>query len=417
MRRTALAAAAALTLGGGLATPAAAANDVLEPGAELYVNPHSTTLEAAQDLEGDARADAEYLGSFSTAHWLTGESPRRARQEAKRVVVQAHAEGSVPVLVAYNLPFRDCAQYSAGGATSVEEYTAWIDEVAKGIGNKDAVVILEPDGLGIIPHYTAYDGTQEWCRPEEADPATAAAERFEMLGHAVDALAGLPNTAVYLDGTHSGWLAVGDVTDRLLRAGVERADGFFLNASNYQYSANLEAYGRWISSCVALVTQSGAEPSECGDQFWNGGPASDYEGVEMTAQQEWTSAPWGSVPHERNTVAVDSRYAEQLGDLEPETHFVIDSSRNGVGPWDVPEDYEDWCNPLDRGLGVRPTTQTGSDLLDAYLWIKVPGESDGECYRGTEGPLDPARGIVDPPAGAWFPEMADELIDNAVPAP
>ena len=61
-------------------------------------------------------------------------------------------------------------------------------------------------------------------------------------------------------------------------------------------------------------------------------------------------------------------------------------------------------------------TDTGNDLVDAYLWIKVPGESDGQCVRGTAGPTDPVRGIVDPPAGAWFPEMAAELIANAVPA-
>ena len=43
-----------------------------------------------------------------------------------------------------------------------------------------------------------------------------------MLNYAVDRLTALPNTSVYLDGTHSGWLNVGDITDRLLKAGVER---------------------------------------------------------------------------------------------------------------------------------------------------------------------------------------------------
>ena len=85
--------------------------------------------------------------------------------------------------------------------------------------------MLEPDGLGIIPWYTNIEGTLEWCRPAEADPATAATERFAMLNYAVDRLTALPNTSVYLDGTHSGWLNVGDITDRLLRAGVERRTG------------------------------------------------------------------------------------------------------------------------------------------------------------------------------------------------
>ena len=54
-------------------------------------------------------------------------------------------------------------------------------------------------------------------------------------------------------------------------------------------------------------------------------------------------------------------------------------------------------------------------MLDAYLWVKIPGESDGSCTRGTVGPGDPVRGMVDPAAGAWFPEAALELAHNANP--
>ena len=78
----------------------------------------------------------------------------------------------MPVLVAYNIPFRDCAQFSAGGATSTDEYLAWIDGFAAGIGHERAIVILEPDGLGIIPFYRQFGtGSLEWCQPPEADPA------------------------------------------------------------------------------------------------------------------------------------------------------------------------------------------------------------------------------------------------------
>jgi endoglucanase len=40
----------------------------------------------------------------------------------------------------------------------------------------------------------------------------------------------------------------------------------------------------------------------------------------------------------------------------------------------------------------------------------VPGESDGSCTRGTAGPVDPAWGVVDPPAGTWFPRQAAQLL-------
>ena len=77
------------------------------------------------------------------------------------------------------------------------------------------------------------------------------------------------------------------------------------------------------------------------------------------------------------------------------------------------------CNPPDRGLGIQPTASTGNALLDAYLWIKILGESDGECTRGV-GPggttVDPEWGLIDPAAGAWFPEMALDLVHNANPS-
>ena len=109
-----------------------------------------------------------------------------------------------------------------------------------------------------------------------------------------------------------------------------------------------------------------------------------------------------------------------LGDIEPTTHYVIDTSRNGQGPWNPPAypDPQDWCNPPDRGLGDTPTLTTGIALVDAYLWVKIPGESDGECTRGL-GPAgttsDPEWGRVDPGAGDWFPEMALQLAANANP--
>ncbi|PFG44522.1 endoglucanase [Isoptericola jiangsuensis] len=424
LRRVAAIAAAALLTVPALVAGSASAAPPPPRDPVLWTNPDSSTRQhvAELDLQGDARADAEALAAVPTATWFTGGTPVSVKQDVKDVVVHAHAAGQVPVLVAYNLPFRDCAQYSAGGATSAAEYEAWIDAFARGIGNKQAIVVLEPDGLGIIPWYTTFEGTEEWCRPAEADAETAAAERFAMLNHAVDAFAGLAGTSVYLDGTHSGWLNVGDITDRLLQAGVERADGFFLNASNYEHTTNVTAYGRWISSCLALVTEVGGAPGDCGNQYWNGGPATDWQGTAMTSFAPWSSGPLDEVPLDRNTLGIDSRYAAALGDVEPSTHFVIDTSRNGQGPWDPSTsantypDAETWCNPPDRGLGARPTLDVDDPLVDAYLWIKVPGESDGQCYRGTGGPLDPERGMVDPPAGQWFVEQADELIALADPA-
>jgi endoglucanase len=77
-------------------------------------------------------------------------------------------------------------------------------------------------------------------------------------------------------------------------------------------------------------------------------------------------------------------------------HFVIDTSRNGNGP-PASDGRAAWCNPPGRALGHNPTTDTGVPGVDAYLWIKQPGASDGACHPG------------DPPAGAWMGQYALSL--------
>ena len=82
-------------------------------------------------------------------------------------------------------------------------------------------------------------------------------------------------------------------------------------------------------------------------------------------------------------------YGSQISALVGGKHFVVDTGRNGLGPT---ADYQ-WCNPSGRALGTRPTTSTGNALVDAFLWIKTPGESDGACNGA-------------PAAGTWMPEYA-----------
>jgi len=391
----------------------------LDPGTQFYVpKVNHGAIEQIADLtssgeKGDAALIREMIET-PQAVWFTSGTPHKTQQDVKNTVQRAAGKGQVPVLVAYNIPFRDCAQFSAGGATSVAEYEAWIDGFAAGISDNLAVVILEPDGLGIIPWYRQFrglpsEGGYEWCQPAEADEATAADERFAMLNYAVDALKAQPNTSVYLDGTHSAWLGSGDAAHRLAQAGVERADGFFLNVSNYRLTEHLEKYGAWVSKCLAFSTNPASWGNGhfdwCASQYYPANP-NDFSTWNLTDQ-------W----YIDNVESQDWWYSELL--LK---HFVIDTSRNGQGPWTPTASYpdpQDWCNPPERGLGPRPTADTGNALLDAYLWVKIPGESDGECTRGL-GPagetVDPEWGLIDPGAGQWFPEMALQLAQNADPA-
>ena len=86
------------------------------------------------------------------------------------------------------------------------------------------------------------------------------------------------------------------------------------------------------------------------------------------------------------------RWGRKVTKYRPDDYFVIDTSRNGNGPKD-----DEWCNPTDRALGTPPTTDTSHNKCDAYLWIKIPGESDGKCNGG-------------PKAGKFWGEQAEELV-------
>jgi endoglucanase len=95
----------------------------------------------------------------------------------------------------------------------------------------------------------------------------------------------------------------------------------------------------------------------------------------------------------RASVAYGRSISRRLGGR----HFVVDTSRNGNGPVRAAPGIDRWCNPHGRALGHIPTTHTGDPLVDAFLWIKYPGKSDGACHPG------------DPPAGQWWPAYALEL--------
>lgn len=87
-------------------------------------------------------------------------------------------------------------------------------------------------------------------------------------------------------------------------------------------------------------------------------------------------------------------YGEKVAALAGGTHFVVDTSRNGNG-----SDGQ-WCNPPGRALGERPRLLPDDAALDALVWVKRPGESDGECHGG-------------PAAGQWFEAQALELARGA----
>src|SRR5665647_937069 len=197
LRRGICAVACTIVLGVAGAVPASAENDVLDGSTKLFVDSQSSTNQAARDLRGQAQRDAQLLSRYPGATWFTDGTPGQVRREVADLVRLEDDDGAVAA--------------DAGC---------------------EAVVILEPDGLGLIPNYVSeLDGSQN-CTITGPDATPEA--RFAQLNYAVDVLTALPNTAVYLDATHSGWQNVSESAFRLLKVDVEQTDGFYLNASNYQ---------------------------------------------------------------------------------------------------------------------------------------------------------------------------------------
>ncbi|MFC9174490.1 glycoside hydrolase family 6 protein [Streptomyces sp. NPDC057107] len=214
-----------------------------------WVNPDGTAARqvAAYEKVGDQeKADLiRKIAEQPAGEWIGPDDPEG---EARRVTEAAAKADRYALLVLYNIPHRDCGQFSKGGAADAGAYRAWVDGVAKGIGDRRATVVLEPDALLHL-----VDG----CTPQEHHD-----ERYDLLKGAIERLKKQPATQIYVDAGNAGWQS-------------------------------------------------------------------------------------------------------------PET----------------------WCNPPGRALGEPPTTETGDEKVDAYLWIKRPGESDGDCKGG-------------PKAGAWWPEYA-----------
>jgi endoglucanase len=103
------------------------------------------------------------------------------------------------------------------------------------------------------------------------------------------------------------------------------------------------------------------------------------------------------------STAASVAYGDKLSDELRGAHFVIDTSRNGNGADSNPADAPTWCNPPGRALGQAPTTSTGIPRVDALLWIKPPGASDGSCRPGA------------PPAGQWWTQYALQLAAASSP--
>jgi endoglucanase len=234
------------------------------------------------------------------ARWLNGP---KDLAKLPALAARARHQRALLVLVVYYLPGRGCSSSGQGAPTS-RDYRRWIDRLIEHLGSTRAAIVVEPDAVAADCFDT---------------------RRAILLKHTVKRLANA-GQYVYLDAGHARWRSTGEMAQRLLRAGIQYAQGFSVNVANRQ-----------------------------------------------TTRQSYQ---WG----------------RELSDLLGRREFVIDTSRNGLGPPpDDPDRDDEWCNPRRQALGQAPTTRTTDPGLAALLWIKLPGESDGICGGETSYLFSPTQ--------------------------
>ena len=280
--------------------PDATANPIA--GESLYVQPNNRAKQTADQWRSQGRtADAAQLDKIAatpTGMWFGGWNAN-IQAEVNNYVTTVRGAGRLPVMLSYNIPIRDCGSYSSGGAASAAEYRAYTRSFAAGIGNRKAVVVLEPDAIG------------DWgCLT-----AAQREERRALIEDAITVFKETSGAVVYVDIGY--WNTAADSAQRLQSVGVAKADGFALNTSNFQHTADMVALGKDISSRIGgkhFVIDTG-----------RGG-----------------LGPWTGGTHS-----------------------------GGCAPQ---------FNPPGRALGPKPTTTNTPDpLVDALFWLKPPGDSDANC--------------------------------------
>ncbi|KAG0155435.1 1, 4-beta cellobiohydrolase [Penicillium digitatum] len=352
-------------------------------GHQFYVNPYyasKVSASAMPSMTGAAKAAASAAAEVPSFYWLdTADKVPKMGELLADIRAQNKAGASPPIagqFVVYDLPDRDCAALASNGEFSianggVANYKAYIDairEVLVEYSDVQTILVVEPDSLANLVTNMAV-------------PKCAGAHNayLECTDYAVTQL-NLANVAMYLDAGHAGWLG---------------------------WPANLSP----AATLYANVYNAAKKPASLRGLVTN---VSNYNGWSLTTCPSYTSG---------NANCDEKKYINALAPLLKsagwDAHFITDTGRNGVQPTSQ-NAWGDWCNVKGTGFGVRPTTDTGDALADAFVWVKPGGESDGtsdssatryDAHCRYSDALQPA-----PEAGAWFQAYFAQLVENANPS-
>ncbi|KAJ5135830.1 uncharacterized protein N7515_005108 [Penicillium bovifimosum] len=362
-------------------TTAASANPF--SGYELYANPYyasEVSASALPSMTGSAQAAASSAANVPSFYWLDTADKVPTMSTFLEDIRSKNAAGASPPIagtfVVYDLPDRDCAALASNGEYSiadggVDNYKAYIDsirEVLVEYSDVQTILVVEPDSLANL---VTNMGVSKCANAHDA--------YLECTNYAVTQL-NLDNVAMYLDAGHAGWLG--------WDANLSPAAQLFAGVYN---DANKPAAMRGLATNVA-----------------------NYNAFSLSTCPSYTQGD-NNCDEKRYINAI----APLLQNAGWDAHFIVDTGRNGVQPTQQSA-WGDWCNVKGTGFGVRPTTDTGDSLVDAFVWVKPGGESDGtsdssatryDAHCGYSDALQPA-----PEAGTWFQAYFAQLVENANPS-
>ncbi|MDP9000230.1 MAG: glycoside hydrolase family 6 protein [Myxococcota bacterium] len=350
--------------------------------ARFYISPgYVAKVEASIKASPADAALLKKVESYPTAVWLSSIKAVSTVSKTLDDALAQQKKGGTPVVTVfaiYDLPERDCAASASNGELTIanggeKKYEReFIDKIAaafKAHPGQRIVAIVEPDSLANL----ATNMNIPKCAA--ADPAYR-----HSIAYAVKTLS-MPNVSLYLDAAHAGWLGWSKNREKIAKifsevlteaGGADKVRGFATNVSNYD--------------TLTPGDLAKLEPSDpCPDEL-------TYVKILDTALSEAGIAGKG---------------------------FVIDTSRNGRSG--IRTKAGSWCNVKGAGLGERPRA-TPAPLVDAYFWIKPPGEADGGSdstksgFDENCGPKSPDSEQGAPPAGEWFGKYFIELARNANPS-
>jgi len=370
----------ATVTGGASPTITAAGNPFA--GKQIYANPYYSSeihTEAIPSLTGTLATKATSVAEVGTFVWLDQAAKVPTMDTYLTNIEALNAAGASPevmgAFVVYDLPDRDCAAAASNGEytiadNGVADYFTYIDSITtivKAHPDTSIALVIEPDSLANLVTNLAV-----------AECSAAQSAYIQCVTYAIQQL-NLPNVAMYLDAGHAGWLGwsanIGPAADLF--------SSLWLNAGSPAavrgLATNVANYNAWTGACASYTSGD----SNCNEELYinNLAPL-------LTAQ---------GFP----------------------AHFITDTSRNGVQPTSQ-QAWGDWCNVVNTGFGVRPTTDTGNTLEDAFVWIKPGGECDGTS-NSTAARYDYHCGLADalqpsPQAGTWFQAYFAQLLTNANPS-